>query len=62
MQSRLGEWTRIECVCRGDSITNYVNGKVVNSASGLALTKGKIQIQTEGAELLIRKIDLTPLD
>jgi hypothetical protein len=38
-----------------------VNGKVVNKASGLSLTKGKIFIQTEGAEMYVRNVVLTPL-
>jgi hypothetical protein len=62
VQSTLGQWTRIECVCKGDSMTNIVNGTVVNQASGLARRKGRILIQTEGAELLVRRVELTPLD
>lgn len=62
VESPFGEWTRVECICKGDSLTNIVNGQVVNKATGLALKKGKIQVQTEGAEMYVRKIELTPLD
>ncbi|MGL4461828.1 MAG: 3-keto-disaccharide hydrolase [Planctomycetia bacterium] len=62
VESPYGEWTRVEVVCNGDAMTNIVNGKTVNHGVGLALTKGKVLIQTEGAELYIRKIELTPLE
>ena len=56
-----GEWNRMEVVCDGDSITNIVNGYVVNVATRSSLTKGKIIIQSEGAEILFRKIEVRPL-
>lgn len=61
VSSPFGEWTRIECFCKGDKLTYKINGKVVNEGYGAALTKGKILIQTEGAELYVRKVELTPL-
>lgn len=61
VESPAGEWTRIEVICDGDSITNIVNGKVVNAASLSSLKRGKILFQSEGAELYFRKIELTPL-
>jgi hypothetical protein len=30
VESPLGEWTRVECICRGDTITIRVNGHTVN--------------------------------
>src|SRR5690606_18799028 len=32
VESPLGEWTRVECVCEGDQITVSVNGHTVNHA------------------------------
>lgn len=61
VESPLGEWTRMEVTCAGDTLTYRVNGKVVNKARGLNVTSGRILIQTEGAEVWFRKIDLTPL-
>lgn len=55
------EWTKIECICDGDKITNIVNGVVVNEATNVKPTAGKLIFQTEGAELYIRKIELHPL-
>jgi hypothetical protein len=54
-------WTRVEVICDGDSITNIVNGVVVNKGTKSSLTKGKIIFQSEGAELFFRNISITPL-
>jgi hypothetical protein len=62
VESPLGQWTKVECIAKDDTVTYLVNGKVVNKATGLSLTKGKIFIQTEGAELYVRNILLTPLE
>ena len=56
-----GEWNRMEVICDGDSITNIVNGYVVNAATKSSLTKGKIMIQSEGAEIFFRKIEIRPI-
>jgi hypothetical protein len=57
-----GEWNRIEVVCDGDTITNIVNGYVVNVGTKSSLTEGKILFQSEGAEILFRKIEIRPLE
>jgi hypothetical protein len=56
-----GEWNTLECVCDGDKITNILNGVVVNACTKATHTKGKIQFQSEGAELFFRRIELLPL-
>ena len=56
-----GEWNRSEVICQGDRMTNKLNGKVMTEAYGLSRSAGKIQIQSEGAEILIRKVELQPL-
>jgi hypothetical protein len=56
-----GEWNRMEVVCDGDTITNIVNGFVVNVGTKSTLTQGKIQFQSEGAEIFFRKIEIRPL-
>ena len=43
-------------------MTVRLNGVTVSRATGLGVTKGKLQIQSEGSEVLFRKIILTPLD
>ncbi len=57
-----GEWNRSEVICDGDSITNLVNGVVVNHGTESSVTEGKIQFQSEGAEIIIRRIELRPVD
>jgi hypothetical protein len=56
-----GEWNTIEVVCDGDKITNIVNGVVVNEGTQASETKGKILLQSEGAEVYYRKVELRPL-
>jgi hypothetical protein len=59
VESPDGQWTRVEVVCEGDTITNIVNGTTVNVATRSSLTKGKILLQSEGAEIYFRKVTLT---
>jgi hypothetical protein len=56
-----GEWNRMEVVCDGDTITNIVNGYVVNIGTRSSVSSGKIQFQSEGAEILFRKIEIRPI-
>jgi hypothetical protein len=57
----VGEWNRMEVICDGDNITNIVNGYVVNIGTRSSLAEGKIQFQSEGAEIFFRKIEIRPL-
>jgi hypothetical protein len=61
VESPFGEWTRLEVVAEGDRLTNIVNGKVVNEGTRSSLRQGRIMIQSEGAEVYYRRIDLEPL-
>jgi hypothetical protein len=61
VESPMGEWTRVEAIVRGGDFTYFVNGKLVNEAKDCSMTEGRIFIQTEGAEILFRKLDLEPL-
>jgi neutral ceramidase len=56
-----GEWNRSEVICDGDTIKNVLNGKVVNYGTNSSHSFGKIQLQSEGAEILIRRVELQPL-
>ncbi len=53
-----GEWNKLECIARGDEITVLLNGILVNHAVQVRPSSGKIQIQSEGAEIFIRRADL----
>jgi len=63
-----GEWNVLELYCFGDTSVHVVNGKTVmvlfnsrqpgDDGSELPLTKGKIQLQSEGAEVFYRDIEM----
>jgi hypothetical protein len=54
-------WTRVEIIADGDTLTHIVNGITVLEATGVTPTSGRIQIQTEQAEIYYRRIELLPL-
>jgi hypothetical protein len=56
-----GEWNLLELVVDNDHVKYYVNGKLVNEATDLNATKGKILFQTEGAETYYRNLEIAPL-
>jgi len=60
VESPLGGWTRLEVIADGDRVINIVNGTVVNEGTRSSLTAGRIIIQSEGAEIYFRRIDLVP--
>jgi hypothetical protein len=62
VESRLGEWTRVDCICDGDRLTVRVNGTTVNASYDVFPAAGKILLQSEGFELFIRKFELQPLE
>jgi hypothetical protein len=61
-------WNVMEIVARGDTVEHIVNGTTVFRATnlrqpdGTALTKGRIQLQSEGAEVFYRNIEIKPLE
>lgn len=58
----LGQWNRMDVICRGDQITIMLNGVVVNHGYHVVPSAGKLTIQTELAEIFIRRWELWPLD
>ena len=62
VEKGVGEWNTLVVTMKGDGMTVRLNGVTVSRATGLGVTKGKLQIQSEGSEVLFRKIILTPLD
>jgi len=65
-----GEWNVVEFFSVGQTSVHVVNGKVNMILRGLRhqvdgkevpLTRGKIQIQSEGAEIFWRKIEIRPI-
>ena len=62
VEKPIGEWNRLEVIAEGGQITVLLNGVVVNHTVDCQPQKGRLQIQSEGAELFVRKVVLTPLD
>jgi hypothetical protein len=65
-----GEWNTLDLYCYGDTSVHVVNGSVVmalyelrqpDKNSDLPLRKGKIQIQSEGAEVFFRNLEIEPI-
>jgi hypothetical protein len=65
-----GQWNVIELYCYGDTSIHVVNSKVTmilynsrqqQGSSEAPLTKGKIQLQSEGAELFYRDFQIEPI-
>ena len=56
-----GEWNRVEVIANKGKITYIVNGIVVNEAESPSVSEGKILVQSEGAEIYYRKIEITEL-
>ena len=66
-----GQWNTLDLYCHGDTSVHVINGKVmmvlyhskqINEGQELPLTKGKIQIQSEGAEVFYKKIKIQSID
>ncbi|MBI4662119.1 MAG: DUF1080 domain-containing protein [Verrucomicrobia bacterium] len=62
VESPLGQWTRIECICNGNRIAVVVNGATVNECYDVFPSAGKILLESEGFEILFRKLELHPLN
>jgi len=69
-EKRIGEWNTIELMSVGGTSVHLVNGKanmVLTNArrkvdgKEVPLTRGKIQLQSEGAEIFYRSIAIQPL-
>lgn len=57
-----GEWNTLEVYCFGDSAIHVVNSKVVMRLYRSNIRKGKIQLQSEGAEVYYRNFKVTPIN
>lgn len=62
VEKKVGEWNTVVVTMKADTMTIKLNGVIVNKATDLGVTKGRIQIQSEGSEVLFKKIVLTPLN
>jgi len=66
-----GQWNTLDLYCHGDTSVHVVNGKVMmilyhnsqlDNGQVIPLTKGKIQLQSEGAELFYKDIKIQAIE
>jgi hypothetical protein len=53
-----GEWNTIEIICIGNQSEHYVNGHLVNSGTNESVNAGRILLQSEGAEVYYRDVEV----
>jgi hypothetical protein len=58
----VGEWNAMVIDCVGSDVKVHVNGQFVNHGRQASATKGKIALQSEGAEVEFRKVELVPVN
>jgi len=69
-ENATGAWNTLDLYCHGDTSVHVINGKVMmvlfhssqmENGQVLPLKKGKLQIQSEGAEIFYKDIKIKPL-
>jgi len=69
-ENATGEWNTLDLYCLGDTSVQMINGEVMmvlynsrqlENGQAIPLVKGKIQIQSEGAEIFYKHIMVEPL-
>ena len=58
----LGEWNRYVITLHDGHLSLEVNGVLQNTAEWCASIPGKICLQSEGAPIQFRRVELTPLN
>ena len=61
VESPFGKWTRFEVIAKGDTLQYFVNGVKVNEAFDVKPSQGRLQLQTEAAEMHVRRYELHPI-
>ena len=61
VEKPIGEWNEYEITCDGDTIKLVINGQEVNVGTNSELKRGRILLQSEGAEIFFKDIELRPL-
>ncbi len=60
-EKAVGEWNTMEVTCIADNIDVFVNGVLMNKATGVTLKEGHICMQSEGKDIEFRNVYLTRL-
>jgi hypothetical protein len=61
IESPTGEWNRMEVLCDGEKLTITVDGHKTLQGTNASPHAGKILLQSEGAEIFFRRLDVYPL-
>lgn len=61
LENKPGEWNTLEVFAVGDKLRVLVNGQQTVEATNLMPNRGKIFLQSNGAEVFFRRLDLYPL-
>ena len=61
IEKPFGAWNEYEIMCKGGDVTLVVNGKKVNEGKNGNWRSGRIALQSEGAEVHFRDIEIKPL-
>jgi|GEM_PF-4618170 len=56
-----GQWNRLEVISKDGVSKHYVNGQLVNQGTNASSVKGRIALQSEGAEVYYRNIKIRKL-
>lgn len=69
-ENATGNWNTLDLYCHGDTSVHIINGKVMmvlyhssqlENGYALPLVNGKIQLQSEGAEIFYKQIKVEPI-
>jgi hypothetical protein len=61
IEKPVGQWNKMEIICDGDRVGVSVNGHKTIDGTNASPQMGKILLQSEGAEIFFRRLDLYPL-
>jgi len=62
LEVKPGDWNTLEVFAVGDKLRVLVNGQQTVEATNLMPNRGKILLQSNGAEIFFRRLDLYPLE
>ena len=61
VEKPLKQWNQYVITCKGNTVKLEINGHLVNEGTEAERTKGRILLQSEGAEIHFRNIELKPI-
>lgn len=62
IEKRHGKWNKLEVLCKDDLVSIWVNGHHTLTGTNATPKSGGIVLQSEGAEVFFRRLDMYPLE